>query len=99
MSDRKYAMTKIAAGDYLLPSNDGTVLWRIALYEDGPSHGLDDWPRDIMLWGAWKWRGQLPATRTIDTENWAEWDLCAQGFDSRAAAIDAALEAGEATDA
>ena len=34
---RKYALTKIDPGDYLLPSNDATVLYRIRKYTDGPS--------------------------------------------------------------
>lgn len=37
---RKYAMTRLAAGDYLLPSNDGRTLWRLERYEDGAAHGL-----------------------------------------------------------
>jgi hypothetical protein len=34
---RKYAMTKVARGDYLLPSNDARWLLRIASYEEDGS--------------------------------------------------------------
>jgi len=44
---RKYVMTRIDKGDYLLPSNDGETLWRIRQYMDGPSWGLLDWPRAL----------------------------------------------------
>lgn len=32
--ERKYQMTRMGAGDYLLPSNDGQTLWRIYRYEE-----------------------------------------------------------------
>lgn len=52
---RKYALTRIGPGDYLLPSNDGQTIWRIAKYEDGPSHGVEGMDRDRDFWGVWKW--------------------------------------------
>lgn len=35
-------MTRLAAGDYLLVSNDRERLWRIHAYVDGSAHGLID---------------------------------------------------------
>lgn len=93
MPERKYALTKIAAGDYLLPSNDGKKLWRIAVYEDGPSHGLDT-PRDRSYWGVWRWTGDVGEGSYVDTTDWSQWDLWCQSHDTRAAAINAALKEG-----
>lgn len=94
MTERKFALTRLAAGDYLLPGNDGLTLWRIARYEDGPSHGLQDWPRDIEFWGAWRWDYNLgPNTiDRLDTDTWDQWSLAHTFHDTRASAIRAALD-------
>ena len=85
--ERKYVLTKIAAGDYLLPSNDGKTIWRIMRYEDGPSYSLD-WPKDRMVWGAWSWRGDLDR---VDPDAWDMWACGSQWCDTRQQAIDEAL--------
>ena len=90
--ERKYALTKVAAGDYLLPSNDGLTIWRIAKYEDGPSKGLDI-PRDRTFWGVWLWSGVYETAVYVDTEAWDRWEMCEAGLDSRAEAIQSALGA------
>lgn len=97
--ERKYRMTRLAAGDYLLPANDGQTLWRIAKYLDGPSQGLVDWPRDREIWGAWRLQGSVEdLQRAIDRgdENAEDlggdlWgmEVCLQ--DTREAAIQEAL--------
>ena len=33
-AERKYALIKILAGDYLLPGNDAHTLWRIRRYQE-----------------------------------------------------------------
>lgn len=33
--ERKYALTKLSPGDYLLPSNDAQYLWRLTRDADG----------------------------------------------------------------
>lgn len=38
--ERKYALTRLAPGDYLCASNDGKTLWRFERYEDGAVYGL-----------------------------------------------------------
>lgn len=48
--ERFYALSKIAAGDWLMPSNDAQTLWRFTRYTDGPSLGLMDWPTDRDVW-------------------------------------------------
>lgn len=89
MTERKYAMTKLAPGDWLLPDNDGKRLWRIARYEDGPSHGLEDWPKDREVWGIWRWLE--PRHGTIDPDDWAEWEMWEGSCQTRQDAIEAAL--------
>jgi hypothetical protein len=90
---RKYVLTKIAKGDYLLPSNDGGTLWRIRSYEDGPSYGLEDWPRDLTLWGIWKW--DTPVTgaslASVDPDAWDRWECYDTSYESRAQAIRSVL--------
>jgi hypothetical protein len=91
--ERKYALRRIKAGDYLLFSNDATTLWRISRYEDGPSHGLDDWPKDRTFWAIWKWETPIVMGETaIEIDNWDRWEFV-EGFDeTRQSAIDSALK-------
>jgi hypothetical protein len=90
--ERKYALTKVKAGDYVFPANDLQVVWRIVRYEDGPSHGIDDWPKDREVWGLWKWIGPVGAGSVVELENWDRWTLVASTLDTRQAAIDHALK-------
>lgn len=40
--EQRYAMTRVEAGDYLIPSNDGKTLWRLRSYhEDGSAYFVD----------------------------------------------------------
>lgn len=93
---RKYALIRVATGDYLLPGNDAATLWRIARYTDGPSSGLEI-PRDREFWGAWKFRKPLARAiwdeRAID--DWDLWSHEGAHFATRAEAIEYAL--GQAT--
>lgn len=95
MPERKYAMTKIDAGDYLLPANDGETLWRLKTYTEGPSSGLD-WPRDREVWGLWKWRPSAVARvhGRVDPDDWEDWEFWEGLCETRQEAIDAALKAG-----
>lgn len=88
---RRYQMTRIAAGDYLLPSNDKKKLWRISKYTEGPSSGLD-WPSDKEVWGIWEWTGPLDGKRAIDPDDWSPWSFHEGLHDTRSAAIDSALK-------
>ena len=87
-TERKYALKRIATGDYLLPSNDAQIFWRISAYEDGPSHGLDGWPRDINLWRVMRYVGTGAFVDFEDSSVWREFE---DGFKRRADAIEAAL--------
>lgn len=88
--ERKWVLSKIAAGDYLLPSNDGRTLWRITRYVDGPSAGLDI-PRDRDFWAVRHWQEEVGRGDVVDVEDWDRWVLRSDMWVSRAAAIDAAL--------
>jgi hypothetical protein len=92
--ERKYALQKVASGDWVLLGNDGRTLWRFAKYEDGPSHGLDSMTRDRMFWGVWKWPQPVPsddAFARVEFETLANWDLYEQMCKDREAAIQSAL--------
>lgn len=67
---RKYALTKIGKGDYLCPGNDAQMVYRFSRYEDGPSMGLMDWPRDREVWRVR--RAPLPTDGFFDPE-YAKW--------------------------
>jgi hypothetical protein len=59
VTDRRYALTRVRAGSYLLPSNDMEVLWHIYSFEDGRSHGLD--VPDRTYWACACYRGSYRA--------------------------------------
>lgn len=90
--ERKFVLTKVGPGDYLLPSNDGKTLWRLSTYEDGPSHGLD-WPRDRTFWQVKRWDRPITAddSLAIDVEDWDRWETVEESLASRREAINAAL--------
>jgi hypothetical protein len=89
--ERKYALSRIAAGDYVFPSNDGNTIWRVSRYTEGPSSGLDHLPRDRDYWGLWKWHEPVSTGGFIDTGSFERWDLVDSLYDTRAEAINAAL--------
>jgi hypothetical protein len=88
MTERKYALTRIEAGDYLLLSNDGKKLWRVKKIIEGPSSGLD-WPSDREVWGLWEWTGDLDK---LDIEDWNLWNFYEGMHETRHSAIDSALK-------
>jgi hypothetical protein len=98
MAERKYQMTKIDAGDYVLLSNSQKSLWRFQRYEDGPSHGLQDWKADRQVWSCARYCHQgrsLPngSDDMYDVLNDRErWVTVADTLTTRQQAIDCALE-------
>lgn len=103
--ERRYALIKIGAGDYLLPSNDGKTLWRIRRYLDGPSWGLDQLRNDRWFWCVNKWTGGEPGddvgelyvdSVSVEGPNGSdEWECWSASHDTRREAIDDAMLAGE----
>jgi hypothetical protein len=100
--ERKWVLTKVGPGDYLLPSNDAQTLWRLRSYEDGPSHGLDvNWSRDRTFWELWRWKGRIDEheeiAESLDEGRWSDrWEHVESSLASRREAIDAALRLGAA---
>jgi hypothetical protein len=95
--ERRYTLTRVRAGSYLLPSNDGQTLWHIFSFEDGRSHGIDE--PDRTYWACARFRGtfdqaQMAAWRDIrdygylQSDRWFETDSYLR---TRREAIDSAL--------
>lgn len=98
--ERKYVLTKLGVGDYLLPSNDAQTLWRIRSYEDGPTWGLDPevFPRDFKLWSIYRWTGNAEDAHAIaasvENDDFDLWETYDQGgYRTRREAVEAALAA------
>lgn len=94
-------MTRLGAGDYLLPSNDLTVMWRLHSYNDGRHHGLDVPYEERTFWRAC-WMPMDAARQRIadrslpdpwDTNGTAwEWREADWFLPTRQAAIDVAMK-------
>ena len=96
MIERKHALVRVKAGDYLLLSNDKRTLWRIAKYEeDGSATYLDAPGKPITgeRWGLWRYRKPLvDATNvTIDPQEWDDFEMDECMLRSRREAIEDAL--------
>lgn len=78
--ERKYALTKVAAGDYLLPSNDAQAIYRIRRYTDGPG---------CELWSVARWTGEVSPGNFVDTAPDSEqWETMTTSFSTRREAIE-----------
>lgn len=99
VAERKYVMTRVRRGDYLLPSNDQLTLWRISSYEEDGSAEWQDangkWHTVTgTFWQTAKYTHGVPREGLLDEDflDWEHWDSYAMGFRSRAAAIEDALK-------
>lgn len=93
---RKYAMTRLAKGDYLLPSNDAKTLWRIYTYEEEGSlvHVMPDRSERAVVGTFWALaKRPMPSMQDIDIDvaEWDGWEFWAGPLNSRRAAIDEAM--------
>ena len=94
---RKYIITKISVGDYLLPDNDGCTLWRLRKYEDGVSYGLEQYDHDFTRWSLYRYARHLSADTgpysldAVDLDDQNEWVLIATDFLMREDAINEAF--------
>lgn len=88
-AERNYVMTKLAAGDWLLPSNDGQTLWRIRI-ETEPIGG-----QDVDYWAIWKWRGSVEPGAYMDPDNWDQWEHREGWHKTRRSATETALRFGD----
>lgn len=94
--ERRYAMTRVAAGDWVLPSNDGRTLYRIKSYEeDGSAQWRDSRGRERPVrgkwWGVLRYTGPTGGFIELDGDLWEWFD---HGYPTRSAAVDAALRLG-----
>jgi hypothetical protein len=67
---RHYKLTRLRAGEYLVPSNDAQTLWRISSYEeDGSASSTDSEGREHVLrgmfWQTWKWNGTIEQAQAL----------------------------------
>jgi hypothetical protein len=92
--ERKFALIKIEAGDYLLPGNNATTLWRIRRGAERhiAENGLDEIERPA--WELWRWMSRLTDTHAleqVDPGDWSQWEY--QETDTtRQKVIDRAME-------
>lgn len=99
--ERKYVMTKIGAGDYLLPSNDEGTLWRLRTYEDGRVNGLERGPWCAEYWELRRWTGGGPLdgnvrmVASLVDDDFEPWEWVAGSFRKRSEAIEEAMRLGE----
>lgn len=82
MIERKYTLTKVRAGDYLLPANDGISLWRI-MYAQDDELGVS--------WQIYIWWDKIRPGVSADPDDWAQWEFWEDGHTTRAEAIQRAL--------
>lgn len=93
---RKYAMTRLGKGQYLLPSNDLTILWRIHSYEDGAFYGIVDCPYEARTFWRACWIPMDELERFPEAVTFSAWDPPWHEADwflpTRKAAIDKAMK-------
>lgn len=84
---RKYAMTMIGPGDWLLPSNDAEMIWRISRYDDPEMTGqTTGWQLHNMPLLSFQ---RLLDRNWEDPTDWAHWDYDSGGYRTRSEAVDA----------
>lgn len=108
MTERTYALTRFGSGDYLLPSNDAAVLWRLSTYlEDGSAvvypAGDHTYSRGRVLrgtfWQTARFRGSIEDAQALaerDAEaflDWERWEEWSFAHRTRGEAIESALSA------
>ena len=98
-TERNYAMIRLGAGDWLLPSNDGQTMWRLHSYEeDGSAWREDEQGRKHFIRGT-HWNVsrmtmmklqalvESPVTTDEDILDWDEWEAWASSLRSRREAV------------
>lgn len=88
--ERKYAMTRVKAGDYILPDNDGETIWRLHKYEEDETvTWADGRPVSGIWWRVLKWTPTRDGV--LDPDDWDRFDEYGHGFRKREEAIQYAL--------
>ena len=89
-TDRRYALVRLAPGDWLWMSDDRRRLYRLVRHPDG-SWLMEDWPSGKPTWAAWEYRGDVHDLAGVEIEDWDQWDLYAAGYATRRDALAAAI--------
>lgn len=102
-TERKYALTRLNAGDYLLPSNDGTTLLRVSSYVEDGSGGnyiAGKWTPVVgTFWNCYRFIGTMTEAERILIDDpdtlldWDEWREIECGLRTRKEAIQSGLAA------
>lgn len=88
---RKYAMTKLSAGDWICPSNDARWLYRFMLYDEDGSAENSDGPIVGQFWATA--RILMPkADHQLRIYDHVAWEWRADLMRSRSEAIDVMLD-------
>jgi len=98
-TQRRYQLTRVRAGDYIVPTNDGKTLLRISSYEetgDGEELVNGKWRKITgTYWSAHRYEltvEQMHARYGDDIPDdfldWDRWEHVAGGFGTRAACIE-----------
>jgi hypothetical protein len=105
-TQRKYAATRIKAGDYLVPSNDATRIWRFTSYEDtGARIEMRSKTAGVLLinppartrWQAHRYRLTVKQLDALGEElpndflDFDNWEYDSGDYPTRAAAMKAVL--------
>lgn len=87
--ERMWQMTRLGPGDYLLPSNDKSRLWRITRTDESDdAEGIGGWM--LCRWNAGEGGHWLRAT-PAEVRSWSNWIVWDQGRPTRQSAINQAL--------
>jgi hypothetical protein len=73
--ERRYALTKVSPGDYVVPSNDAQSAFRMTRSE---GEG----------WDLWRWTDEVSR---LEIGDWSRWECIAQQCATRAEAIAEAM--------
>lgn len=96
MNERKYQMTRLRRGDYLLPSNDRRTLWRIYAYEEDGSLERSDGTKVLGTFWACARRPMPQPGALIDVDEFLyTFGFWAGPFLTRRDAIDEALRVSD----
>jgi hypothetical protein len=89
--ERKFVLTRLEGGDYLLPGNSGETLWRIARGQEEAESG-----RMFSCWQVWRAPARIvqrmrAGTMGVEDLEWSEWECWESFCKTREEAVQSAL--------
>jgi hypothetical protein len=94
---RKYQLVKVGPGDWLLPGNDASHLWRVSRGESQQLAADGVTEKTVVEWEVWSWNdrldrdGALDGLADLDWSEWSDWEF-QESAGSRADGVLRALE-------